>query len=191
VRLLTIHEWFAVCVRSFRFFLLAGCSGGDGGATFSIVPAPIATAIPRERTMQSTFKHVILIVQEIARSTTSSAVSWAPKRAQTPRTRVCSRAPQPTRSLLGYRLALCVFRISPYVKHDYVSHTIYETASLTRFVEGVVSLSRLGWRDATANRPTDMFDFTQTVKPLMQERTTKSIRDFHLQRLLGVAPDDD
>jgi hypothetical protein len=36
-----------------------------------------------------------------------------------------------------------------------------------------------------------MFDFTQTVKPLMQERTTKSIRDFHLQRLLGVAPDDD
>ena len=44
--------------------LLAGCSGGGGSATSAIVPAPIATAIPRARTLQSTFKHVILIVQE-------------------------------------------------------------------------------------------------------------------------------
>lgn len=89
----------------------------------------------------------------------------------------------------GMRVPLIA--ISPYAKHGYVSHTIYETASLTRFVEDVFSLSSLGQRDATANSPTDMFDFTQTVQPLVQARTTKSIRDFQLQRPSGVAPDDD
>ncbi len=45
-------------------FLLAGCSGGGGGAASTYVPAPVAPPIAPPRTLQSTFKHVIMIVQE-------------------------------------------------------------------------------------------------------------------------------
>jgi len=89
----------------------------------------------------------------------------------------------------GMRVALLA--ISPYAKRGYVSHTIYETASLTRFVEEVFLLPSLGQRDATANSPVDMFDFTQPVKALARVRSTKSIRDFQMQPPSGVAPDDD
>ncbi len=89
----------------------------------------------------------------------------------------------------GMRVPLLA--ISPYAKHGYISHTIYETASLTRFVEDVFGLGNMGQRDATAHSPVDMFDFTQTVKPLAAVRTTKSIRDFQMQRPSGLAPDTD
>jgi len=90
---------------------------------------------------------------------------------------------------LGMRVPLIV--ISPYAKRGFVSHTQYETASITRFIEDTFGLASLGQRDATATPPADMFDFTQSVKPLAQLRTTKSIRDFQRQRPSGVAPDDD
>ena len=58
--------------------------------------------------------------------------------------------------------------ISPYAKCGFVSHTQYETASITRFIEDTFGLASLGQRDATATPPADMFDFTQSVKPLAQ-----------------------
>lgn len=90
---------------------------------------------------------------------------------------------------LGMRVPLLA--ISPYAKHGYVSHVLYETASITRFIEDTFGLASLGQRDATANSPTDMFDFSQTVTPLVQLRRTKSIRDFQSQRPTLIAPDDD
>jgi phospholipase C len=52
--------------------------------------------------------------------------------------------------------------ISPYAKHDYVSHVQYETASVLRFAEDLFGLGRLAAADRRAKSPAaDCFDFSQ------------------------------
>jgi phospholipase C len=61
---------------------------------------------------------------------------------------------------LGFRVPLIV--ISPYAKHNFVSHEQYETASVLRFVEDVFGLSQLSASDARATSPAGKcFDFSQ------------------------------
>jgi phospholipase C len=64
------------------------------------------------------------------------------------------------RDSLGFRVPLIM--LSPYVKHDYVSHIHYETASVLRFAEDLYGLGQLSKADRRANSPaTDCFDFSQ------------------------------
>jgi len=63
------------------------------------------------------------------------------------------------RDSLGFRVPLIV--LSPYVKHDYVSHDHYETASVLRFAEDLFGLGRLAKADTRAHSPADCFDFSQ------------------------------
>jgi phospholipase C len=58
----------------------------------------------------------------------------------------------------GIRLPFVVF--SPYVKHHYVSHKVFDHTSVTRFIEARFGLPALTKRDANALAPFDVFDFT-------------------------------
>jgi phospholipase C len=67
---------------------------------------------------------------------------------------------------LGPRVPLLV--ISPYAKYapgGYISHTVYEPASVLKFIEERFNLPYLSERDANANDLLDSFDFTQTPLP--------------------------
>ena len=58
---------------------------------------------------------------------------------------------------LGVRLPFVVF--SPYAKHHYVSHQVFDHTSVLRFVEARFGLPALTKRDANALAPWDVFDF--------------------------------
>ncbi len=58
---------------------------------------------------------------------------------------------------LGVRVPMIV--VSPYVKKHYVSHQIYDHASILRFIQARFDLPALTARDANALPPVDMFDF--------------------------------
>ena len=65
------------------------------------------------------------------------------------------------RDSLGFRVPLVI--VSPYAKHDYVSHVQYETASVLRFAEDLWGLDRLADADKRSNSPAgDCFDFNQS-----------------------------
>ena len=61
----------------------------------------------------------------------------------------------------GYGTRLPFLVISPYAKQNYVSHTVNDLTSLTRFIEDNWSLGRLGDQsfDAMAGSILDLFDF--------------------------------
>ncbi len=59
--------------------------------------------------------------------------------------------PYENRDGLGFRVPLIV--MSPYAKKNYVSHVVYETASVLRFTEDLFGLRRLAAADARANSP--------------------------------------
>lgn len=60
---------------------------------------------------------------------------------------------------LGIRVPL--FAISPWTRPGYVSHTVTDLASLTRFIQNRWDLPALTRRDANAWPMLDMFDFTK------------------------------
>jgi phospholipase C len=71
------------------------------------------------------------------------------------------------RDSLGFRVPLLV--LSPYAKHDYVSHVQYETASVLRFAEDLYGLGQLAKADARANSPAlDCFDFSQKPRAFVK-----------------------
>ena len=68
---------------------------------------------------------------------------------------------------LGFRVPLLA--ISPYAKHDYVSHVQYETASVLRFAQDLFGLHQLAAADRRANSPAlDCFDFSQNPRPFVK-----------------------
>jgi phospholipase C len=74
--------------------------------------------------------------------------------------------PQVDQFGLGPRVPLLI--ISPYAKPGYISHTQYEGSTVLKFMEQVFSIPTLGLRDATANDPSDSFNYQQTpLPPLM------------------------
>ena len=64
---------------------------------------------------------------------------------------------------LGIRVPLVV--VSPWARPNYVSHATYEHSSLLRFIEVLHGLPALTARDANANVPFDMFDFSVCPPP--------------------------
>jgi phospholipase C len=72
--------------------------------------------------------------------------------------------PYYNRDSLGFRVPLII--LSPYSKHDFVSHVQYETASVLRFAEDLYGLPQLAAADTRAASPAkDCFDFSQTPRP--------------------------
>jgi phospholipase C len=68
--------------------------------------------------------------------------------------------PHLDRDSLGFRVPLIM--LSPYAKHDRVSHVQYETASVLRFAENLFGLAQMAPADTRANSPAaDCFDFSQ------------------------------
>jgi phospholipase C len=55
--------------------------------------------------------------------------------------------------------------ISPYAKEGFVSHTVYEFASVLQLIETRFNLAPLTTRDAIANSMLDMFDFSKAPAP--------------------------
>jgi phospholipase C len=88
----------------------------------------------------------------------------------------------------GFRVPLIV--VSPYAKHGYVSHQVYETASLLTFMEKNFRLSNLGARDATANDLSDCFDYTQGPTPYVAIQTKVTVDTLLHEKPSGL-PDDD
>ena len=73
--------------------------------------------------------------------------------------------------------------ISPYAKKDYVSHVVYETASVLTFAEDVFGLARLAAADARAASPaTDSFDFSQPPRAFVPIKAPKESSFFLHQR---------
>jgi phospholipase C len=71
------------------------------------------------------------------------------------------------RDSLGFRVPLVV--MSPYAKHDYVSHVPYETTSVLRFAEDLYGLDQLAAADKRAASPAaDCFDFSQKPRPFVK-----------------------
>ncbi len=58
----------------------------------------------------------------------------------------------------GFRVPLIV--VSPYAKQGYVSHNVYDHASIARFIETKFKIPALSGRDANADPLMDLFDFT-------------------------------
>ena len=59
---------------------------------------------------------------------------------------------------LGVRVPLIV--VSPWARPGFVSHTVHDHASVLRFVQARFDLPALGARDANAEPPMEMFDFS-------------------------------
>ncbi|HTX59897.1 MAG TPA: alkaline phosphatase family protein [Verrucomicrobiae bacterium] len=101
--------------------------------------------------------------------------------------------PQITFKGLGLRVG-CVI-ISPYARHDYVSHTQYQFSSVLHFVEQVFNLPPLGpawagYADRTSNSIIDSFDFTQTPSVFKTIPAPIPPSQFLKMRPSGRAPDD-
>jgi phospholipase C len=88
----------------------------------------------------------------------------------------------------GFRVPLIV--VSPYAKHGYVSHQVYETASVLTYMEKNFRLSNLGARDATANDLSDCFDYSQGPTPYVAIQTKVTVDTLLHEKPSGL-PDDD
>jgi phospholipase C len=76
----------------------------------------------------------------------------------------------------GYGTRLPFMVISPYARKNYVSHSLTDLTSVTRFIEDNWSLGRLGDQsfDALAGSMLDLFDFASVphAKPLILDETS-------------------
>jgi phospholipase C len=92
------------------------------------------------------------------------------------------------RDSLGFRVPLLV--ISPYAKHDYVSHVQYETTSVLRFAEDLFGLGQLAAADRRATSPAaDCFDFSQKPRPFVKIAAPLPPRYFMREDFEYQAPD--
>jgi len=90
---------------------------------------------------------------------------------------------------LGFRVPLLA--ISPYAKHNYVSHVQYETASVLRFAEDLFGLGRLGAADARATSPAaDCFDFDRKPRKFVPIDAPRDRQFFLTQSEDYRIPDD-
>jgi phospholipase C len=96
--------------------------------------------------------------------------------------------PYEDRDSLGFRVPLLV--LSPYAKHDYVSHVQYETASVLRFAEDLFGLGQLAPADRRANSPAgDCFDFSQKPRKFVKIHAPLPAKFFLHQAYQSQAPD--
>lgn len=77
--------------------------------------------------------------------------------------------PQIDRYGEGFRVPTLV--VSPWAKHGFIDHTMYEFASMLKLAEVNFNLPTLGTRDVKANDMMNSFDFNQPPQPLLIEPT--------------------
>jgi phospholipase C len=73
----------------------------------------------------------------------------------------------------GFRVPFIL--VSPYARAHYVSHTVHDHTSITRFIEARFGLPALTARDANSTPPYEMFDFAHpafTAPPSITAHTT-------------------
>lgn len=58
-------------------------------------------------------------------------------------------------------LRVVLIAVSPYARKSYVGHHVYDHTSIARFIEARFKLPALTARDANAEPPTDLFDFSK------------------------------
>lgn len=97
--------------------------------------------------------------------------------------------PPPKVSYDGLGLRVPGLIVSPYAKHGYVSHTLYEFGSILRFAEDNWNLGRLGTSDVRANSISDAFDFQRAPRPFEPVPSDKS-RAFFLHQARDRQPVD-
>jgi len=61
----------------------------------------------------------------------------------------------------GFRVPFVA--VSPFVKHHYVSHSVYDHSSILKFIETKFNLPALTARDANADPFTDIFDYAHPI----------------------------
>jgi phospholipase C len=89
---------------------------------------------------------------------------------------------------VGFRVPMLM--ISPYAKKDYVSHAVYETASVLTFAEDVFGLAHLAAADARAASPAaDCFDFSQPPRVFVPIQAPKG-QSFFLRQRNDFRPPD-
>lgn len=90
---------------------------------------------------------------------------------------------------LGIRTPLIV--VSPYSKHNYVSHTQHEVASSLHFIEKIFGLTSIQTytADARADALDDMFDFTQSPSAFKPITTTLTVTAIMHQKAPTQAAD--
>jgi phospholipase C len=86
--------------------------------------------------------------------------------------------PPPTVDAFGYGPRVPALFLSPYAKPGYISHYVYDFASVLKFIEERWGLGHLTARDDRANDLRDVFDFQQTPNPPL---VTPLPKDFHPQ----------
>lgn len=80
--------------------------------------------------------------------------------------------------------------ISPYAKHDRVSHVQYETTSVLRFAEDTFGLAQLSDADARATSPAaDCLDFDQPPRKFVPIKAPLTAAFFLHQPLDPRIPD--
>jgi phospholipase C len=67
----------------------------------------------------------------------------------------------------GFRVPTLI--ISPWAKHGYVDHTVYEFGSMLKLAETVFHVPSLNTRDSSSNDMLNAFDFGQTPQPALVE----------------------
>ena len=75
--------------------------------------------------------------------------------------------------MTGFRVPFTL--VSPYARAHFVSHTVYDHTSITRFIEARFGLPALTARDANSTPPYEMFDFAHpafTTPPTITAHTT-------------------
>jgi phospholipase C len=80
--------------------------------------------------------------------------------------------PYEGRDSLGFRVPLLI--LSPYVRHDHVSHVQYETASVLRFAEDLFGLPQMAAADKRAASPAGEFYFSQKPQPYVHVHAPKA-----------------
>jgi len=89
---------------------------------------------------------------------------------------------------LGIRVPFIV--VSPYARRSFVSHTVYDHSSVTRFIEARFGLPAMTARDANATPPMDVFDFSNP--PFMTPPTlaTTTVDAAARERCRAAFPDE-
>jgi phospholipase C len=98
--------------------------------------------------------------------------------------------PPPSIDNMGPGFRVPVIVVSPYAKHGYVSHQVYETAGFLTYMEKNFGLPNLGARDAKANDFSDCFDYSQPPAPFVAIPTKVSVETLMREEPSGP-PDDD
>jgi phospholipase C len=100
--------------------------------------------------------------------------------------------PPPPEDEFGLGLRSPLLIISPYALAGHVSNTVYESASILKFVEEKFGLAPLTTRDANANDMLDSFNLQQTPLPpmVLQTRTcpveSTPLLNFYLDQQVGT-----